>query len=218
VPQKALILVGVLCGLCVLALLFSTEVREAYFSPDEFRYRVLVYREIPYVGVQVWPSRVEEYPEPFLDYLHENGYVPPPRAGAARWHFVSGSRRGIRGWKGGAYEVFRAIKRLRRVQWLKWTRAHPKHARELWTLFARIVHEERYRTALLVIEETSWAPGPLHLPIEEYDEHLAEALARAAARCREPISPEHIRELLRPLENGGEEGDAGLPEAAQDKP
>jgi len=184
--REILKVIVLVVGLCVLVLATPERIGRLEFSPDELKYRKATDWDSLFLGRTIWRTTEEAHTTPLLAYLHENGFVPEKREGPARWHSVMGA-----GWWtqceiGSARVLFLAIHDLDQDdQWLKWSEANPEHAKKLWSLFVKLVREERYGTAATVAKY-----GTLGLPEPDgYDEYLAGVLAVAVKHAPESERP-----------------------------
>lgn len=163
----------VAAGLYGYGRLYGPWVFQGYFSPDKFAGKYVNYRLIPFLEIPVGPAREGEYKTPIMEYLHQEGFVPPSDREGVRWHFTSGSRPHWKGWHGRAHSLAKILN----DDTLEWSKLHPEHARLLWPMVVELARKEEYYAAGRVIYGS--VESGHHQPLHEYKEEL-EILRRSA--------------------------------------
>lgn len=140
----------VLCGLFLVLLavyfLFAAPEAAVEYSPDKFCHRSVSYENI--FGLSFGPFAVEEWKTPIEAHLYDAGLVPPSGQGAARWHYVRGSRLRTRGLIGPAYWkcVSMGCHHREDKALVKWSEENPGLAAVLWPKVVSLARDERYST------------------------------------------------------------------------
>ena len=214
VVRRLLLILGILAvvaaGLYGYGRLYGPWVRRTYFSPDKFAGKYVNYRQIPFLEIPAGPAREGEYKTPIMEYLHQEGFVPPSEREGVRWHFAGGSRPHSRGWHGPANLLERSLN----DDTLEWSRLHPEHARLLWPMAVKLARKEEYYAASKLIH---WSVYNGHYqPLHEYREGL-EILRRSAMgepdESAHELLSRHRRERARRA--GLPKKKAGLPKKKQ---
>lgn len=117
------------------------------FSPDTFSRRSFCYYQIPLVHIQVSPTDRKDQTSAFESYLRTKNYVPVRKKGEPRWDLVTAAQAFVVIDQGDAAILCSYLDTRNKdgdFCWQKWSDDHPKLARILWPVVARVASQRLY--------------------------------------------------------------------------
>lgn len=184
--------------LFVLAVLSFGHVHGEEFSPRGFATRSFSYYQIPFFRIQIGPVSVDKMPNDLAKYLRANKLLGSAASQSPRWGIVTMSEGGVQTYRGDASILTSYLRQPGAVgteSWLSWSKNHPKLARELWPVIARMAQEDMYMIIPALLEAARSTESKDELANELRRALVSELLQFAAAE-KQSGDAERARELL----------------------